>query len=295
MARIVQNGISYSGSPTSSYFDITGILQVGETEITLQHSGITANSNIDVYTDHFGVNPKSIAISQGSATIQFSSQLFTVGVKLRIWKTGFYINGKFISFTETPIGTGTSAGVLTFTDSYENYQFLIFRSTNTSTGYQNDFLITPEGVHSCFDIGGHGIVFNQAQTNQYGTYEYTDATTWTRAGYRNVYISEVIGVNCVNYQVDKTEIYNKGAYDTTSRTVTSTDLLSYDMFIIFVSNDGIEAPALLTMRPIFFSDGCESYNLVTTPYNTVKVVDVTDTSMSSAQYHYVQGIKFEMR
>lgn len=294
MPRIIQNGISYSGSPTSSYFDITGTLAIGATEITLRNSEITPNSNVDIYTDHFGINPKSIEVSQGSATLQFSSQLFSLGVKLRIWKTGFYINGKFINFTESSIGTGTNTGVLTFTDSYENYQFLIFRSTNSSTGYQNDFLITPESIQSCFDID-QPIVFNQADTNQYGTYAYTDDHTWTRNGYRNVYISEVIGINCTNCNVSKTEIYNKGAYDTTSRAITSTDLLSYDMFIIHMSNDGIEAPALLTMRPMFFSDSCESYNLATTPYNTVKVIDVTDTSMSSAQYHYVQGIKFEMR
>lgn len=72
------------GGGGASYTDITGILEAGETEITLEDEAITEDSTLDFYTDAYGVNPISVSVITGSVTLEFNEQDSDLGVKVRV-------------------------------------------------------------------------------------------------------------------------------------------------------------------------------------------------------------------
>lgn len=196
----------------------------------------------------------------------------------------------FPQFSETTIATGDSSGV-TFTDDWHNYQFINIKSVNTSSNEVTYQLATPAAIDSIFDVNRY-LVANEAGTNIYGSYTDTSSTFWELKGTRNMRITEVTGLNCTNGTVTETEIYNKGSYDTSTRTLTGlTDLLSYDMFIICSSKDDIQPNCYYASKGLVFSDQT-SFKTIVTPYETQNKITITDTSMSSTYYHYVSGIKF---
>lgn len=192
------------------------------------------------------------------------------------------------TFTETVIATGTSGGTVTFTDDYEDYPLLVIRITNSSSNNVTDLLVSPNLLDSIFGVAN--FVVNEFGNNQYANYEKTSSTIWTRTASRNIYISEIIGLTCDNMTVTETEIYNKGSYDTQSRTISGTDLLDYDLFVIASSVDGVQPNSIITQKPIVVVD--YKYLIFVTPYYRSQLVTITDTEMSSAPYHYVGGIKF---
>lgn len=61
---------------------ITGTLTAGQTSITLTNSAINENSTIEPYTSVYGVNPKTITVSDGSVTLTFKAQTQDIGVKV---------------------------------------------------------------------------------------------------------------------------------------------------------------------------------------------------------------------
>lgn len=61
---------------------ITGVLSAGETELTLSDECITAESTIDIYTDCYGVNPKTVTAEDGSITMTFKAQAEDIKVKV---------------------------------------------------------------------------------------------------------------------------------------------------------------------------------------------------------------------
>lgn len=193
------------------------------------------------------------------------------------------------TFTQTTIGTETSTGVITFTDDWNDYDFIIVRCENTSSLAITEVLVTPNQLNFCWD-NGNDVVFNQKSTNIYSTYHKTDSTTWTRQNYRTFHIIEVLGITCTNYTVTETVIFTRN-YSTASTTITSTGLLSYDMLMISSSNDGV-IPNSIPITKGFVSTTSRIVNAVVTPYNKITDIQITDTTMSSAQYHYVSGIKF---
>lgn len=198
--------------------------------------------------------------------------------------------GGLPTFTETVIATGTSGGTVTFTEDYHDYPLLIIRLENEYySSNVTDLLVTPDLIDSIFDLS-RDIVVNEFQNNQYGNYSKTSATVWTRTASRNVYISEVIGLTCDNYTIEETELYNKGSYDTQDITISGTDILDYDLFVIASSVDGIQPNSIVTQKPIALSGSY--YKIGVTPYNRLNWVTITDTEMSSAPYHYVGGVKF---
>lgn len=198
-------------------------------------------------------------------------------------------DGGLPTFTETVIATGTSGGTVTFTGDYHDYPLLIIRITNLNSSTITDLLVSPNMLDSIFSAQNNAIVLNEYGNNQYGTYKQTNSTTWEKQGSRNVIASAVIGLTCVNYTVSETEIYDKGTYDTQSREITGTNLLSYDMLLIATSRDGIGPNAQIIQIPSFVGD---SYDTSITAYNWYYVQRITNTTMTSAPYHYVSGIKF---
>ena len=194
-------------------------------------------------------------------------------------------------------GGGSSAGTPTFTDNstltftgdYHDYPLLIIRTTNLSSGRVTDLFVSPNMLDSIFSATNNEIVLNEFGNNQYGTYRQTNSTTWEKQGSRNIMASEVIGLICDNYTVSETEIYDKGTYDTQSREITGINLFSYDILLIATSNDGVEPNAQIIQIPPFVGD---SYDTVITAYNWYDYRRITNTTMASAPYHYVSGIKF---
>lgn len=199
--------------------------------------------------------------------------------------------GGLPTFTETTIATGTSAGTLTFTDDYHDYDFVNVKCVNESSGEVTDYLCTPDMIDSIFDLPtDNEIAFNEFYTNQYTRYAKTSSTVWTLTGSRNLYISEVTGMACDNFTVTETEIYKKTSYDTQSRTISGTDLLDYDMFIVACSLAYTQPNSIPISKPIYTDS--EGYLTIVNGYNTFTLIRITDTEMSSAPYHYVSGIKF---
>lgn len=64
--------------------EVTGLLEAGQTSITLTDASITSSSTIDYYTDIFGVNPSTATVSTGSITLTFEAQQSDMNVKVRV-------------------------------------------------------------------------------------------------------------------------------------------------------------------------------------------------------------------
>lgn len=64
----------------------TGVLSVGETILTIETPNVTEDSIIDVYTDVFGLTPKSVVVSLSAKTVKltFDVQKTVVNVKLKV-------------------------------------------------------------------------------------------------------------------------------------------------------------------------------------------------------------------
>ena len=89
--NIATRQISVEGDTTNfSNWKINGELVLektlvsGNTSVTFTDSGIKSTSVIDVYTDTYGVNPDTISVEDGSATITFVVQENDVNVRISI-------------------------------------------------------------------------------------------------------------------------------------------------------------------------------------------------------------------
>lgn len=63
---------------------VSGTLTAGQTSLTLSDASITTSSNIDIYTDVFGVSATGATVSTGSITLTFASRTSNLGVKVRV-------------------------------------------------------------------------------------------------------------------------------------------------------------------------------------------------------------------
>ena len=73
----------FGGVYVAPWVDITGTLEAGQTEITLNNSTITTNSTIEVF-DEFDIPYNSKTVSTGSITLTFDEQDADMTVKVRI-------------------------------------------------------------------------------------------------------------------------------------------------------------------------------------------------------------------
>ena len=67
-----------------AFVEVTGTLTAGNTSITLSNAAITTTSTLDIYTDVYGVNPKTVTVANGSVTMTFDGQNSNLGVKVRV-------------------------------------------------------------------------------------------------------------------------------------------------------------------------------------------------------------------
>ena len=97
MGTIYYNGINYGVAVDQDYgfTDLIGTLAAGQTSLTIQHSIITTDRTIEIFTDTFGVNPINAVVTTGQIVLTFASQSTDVGVKVRVSKTNDRIGGLF--------------------------------------------------------------------------------------------------------------------------------------------------------------------------------------------------------
>lgn len=65
-------------------FEIEGVLEAGETEITLSDINITTSDTFDIYTNVFGVDPTNVTVANGRITLTFDMQDTDMNVKVRV-------------------------------------------------------------------------------------------------------------------------------------------------------------------------------------------------------------------
>lgn len=68
----------------NKYIEFTEEVDTGETTVTITDEAITTDSTVDIYTDVFGINPTSVAVTQGEIEIDFEAQEDAFNVKVRI-------------------------------------------------------------------------------------------------------------------------------------------------------------------------------------------------------------------
>ena len=76
--------VSYGQVKATGYTELTGLLEAGETSLTLTDDSITTDSIFDYYTSIFGVNPTDATVTTGSITLTFDVQESDMSVKVRV-------------------------------------------------------------------------------------------------------------------------------------------------------------------------------------------------------------------
>ena len=89
MSKIMYGGIAYGSAVDKDYgwTDLTGILQAGETTLTIQHEIITTDVTVEPYSDPFGINPKDMVVTSGQVVLTFKAQPNDVKIMVRVSKT----------------------------------------------------------------------------------------------------------------------------------------------------------------------------------------------------------------
>lgn len=95
MGAIYYNGINYGVTVDQDYgfTDLIGTLAAGQTSLTIQHSIITTDRTVEIFTDTFGVIPIDAVVTTGQIVLTFASQVSDIGVKVRVSKTNDRVGG----------------------------------------------------------------------------------------------------------------------------------------------------------------------------------------------------------
>lgn len=64
--------------------EVTGTLLAGQTSITLSDEDIQTSSDLDIYTDTWGVSPETVVASTGSVTLTFEALASDLSVKVKV-------------------------------------------------------------------------------------------------------------------------------------------------------------------------------------------------------------------
>ena len=67
-----------------AYKTLTGTLTAGQTSVTISDASITTTSDIDIYSDVYGVAPEDVTVSTGSITLTFEVRQTDLHIKLRV-------------------------------------------------------------------------------------------------------------------------------------------------------------------------------------------------------------------
>lgn len=196
-------------------------------------------------------------------------------------------------FTPTVLCDNTSASSsFVLSDDYHNYDFVEFELTNSSSGVVTKIFTTPNAIDAIYNVTTD-MVLNEYNNNQYAEYTYNSSTnTFNRVNNRNCNCTKITGYVCSNLTVTETEIFKASSLSGTSVSISSTGLLGYD-FLIVAANNADSTSIVPCNNIVSFCDApINSYGYAFNGYNSAQYVSITDTSMSSAPYLYVGGIKF---
>lgn len=64
--------------------EVTGTLLAGQTSLTLSDASILTTSDLDIYTDTWGVSPETVVASTGSVTLTFEALDSDLAVKVKV-------------------------------------------------------------------------------------------------------------------------------------------------------------------------------------------------------------------
>lgn len=64
--------------------EVTGTLLAGQTSLTLSDASILTTSDLDIYTDTWGVSPETVVASAGSVTLTFEALDSDLAVKVKV-------------------------------------------------------------------------------------------------------------------------------------------------------------------------------------------------------------------
>lgn len=64
--------------------EVTGTLLAGQTSLTLSDASILTTSDLDIYTDTWGVSPTDVVASTGSVTLTFEALGSDLSVKVKV-------------------------------------------------------------------------------------------------------------------------------------------------------------------------------------------------------------------
>lgn len=196
-------------------------------------------------------------------------------------------------FTSTVLCDNSSASSsLVLTDDYHNYDFVEFELTNSSTSAVTKIFTTPDAIDAIYNVTTD-MVLNEFNNNQYAEYTYSSQTnTFNRVNHRNCDCTKITGYVCSNLTVTETEIFKANSRSSTPVSISSTGLLGYD-FLIVAANNADSTSIVPCNNIVSYSDApIDSYGYAFNGYNSTQYVAITDTTMSSAPYLYVGGIKF---
>lgn len=197
------------------------------------------------------------------------------------------------TFSETVLCDNSSkASTFTLSDDMSNYDFIVFKTKNSSSLVETKSIITPTTLASIFSLTTNRFTLGEINTNQYVIYS-VSTNTFTKGASRNLDIVEVVGLKCTNMTVSESSIYFAPSLSATNNEVTGTGILTDNDFLLLGGNASGRDDIGIGFTPISteaFGTG-QVVGAVNT-YNSSRGVVITDTNCSSANYLYVVGIKF---
>ena len=194
------------------------------------------------------------------------------------------------TFTETVIGTNDNQRSFTLSEDYHNFDFVKVTTHNVNSGIDTDFVTTPSIIDGCLTFGA--VNFNEFNTNQYVAYSTSDLT-WSQYGSsRNLYVSEVRGVNCTNASVSETLIFQaqSATLSSTSITYSQGSLFDFDLILFGANSNSVDE-----IQPCYFPFYSSVRLMNETPFNayySCNIVSVSEHELSSSRYACVVGINF---
>lgn len=160
---------------------------------------------------------------------------------------------------------------LTFTEDYEDYDFLKFELVNPSyNNRQTDIWTTPEVINNIRQYSSNKVNFNEFANNQYKCYTVTSNLSWAHYASRNLVVKFVYGVKITNAIVQKTVIYNREAISGTVINDITSDVpyISYDyIFFATCTGDSTETqPCINLVRLDNYKLFNQTYTMLSTNY-----------------------------
>lgn len=67
------------------FTEISGTLEAGETELTIEDAKILTTSTFDIFADVYGIAPESVSVEAGAITLTFEEQESDLSVKVRVY------------------------------------------------------------------------------------------------------------------------------------------------------------------------------------------------------------------